>query len=312
MIVGIDETGDFNPRSSKWHFFVGALVQDAKLPAFDEWERSVGKEVREGGEIKGRLLSEAHLSNFVEQVLEADPVVRLRPLVLMPKQNPAQAIEAQRRASLALTRRSVDRLKSEGDAKTANIAEQSGHWMRKRADGDYLWLAGMTRCLAHCLLDVIGISDQLAVDELVSIRFAVDNKYIRRRNLIGITTAARGALSAILNDLRPRRNDVIGHRMWHMQDSRHPFAELCVQPDGQWHFLPLLLDRCSFDARSTDSPAVRIADVTATIYSRVNNEVAPSPLITNLFYRCERLVGPAGRQTHLIFARPAPPQPTTA
>ena len=77
MITGIDETGDFDPNSKLFNFFVAVhLDQNAnkltiKASQFNIWEGSSPNKYKMDGEIKGQNIPDEYLVTFFDEVLEA-------------------------------------------------------------------------------------------------------------------------------------------------------------------------------------------------------------------------------------------------
>ena len=85
LIIGVGETGDFEPRSDWWHFVAsfGRALYNGSKPGRAQYRGMNERRER----VKGRLLNEGQLLSFLAGVLEAAPVVRLRPVAMTPTQN---------------------------------------------------------------------------------------------------------------------------------------------------------------------------------------------------------------------------------
>jgi hypothetical protein len=100
MQIGVDETGDFSPTSlTRDHFSVAIHPRRRSLDRFRQWESSIGKDHRENGEVKGHLLTNDRLSSFVSEVLEPDPPIRLRPVLVRPSEETREGIAFLREAT---------------------------------------------------------------------------------------------------------------------------------------------------------------------------------------------------------------------
>lgn len=82
MIVGIDETGDFDHRSDKQNYFTAVLIDQnnnkftIKESQFRIWESSIPADNRDQkGEAKGQKLTDKQLEEFYDQVLKPEPKV---------------------------------------------------------------------------------------------------------------------------------------------------------------------------------------------------------------------------------------------
>lgn len=72
MYIGIDETGDF--ISDELNFFISIFIRYKYLNEiqiiFKKWEKSLPKEFKDlKGEIKGALLTEEILDDFVDNII---------------------------------------------------------------------------------------------------------------------------------------------------------------------------------------------------------------------------------------------------
>jgi hypothetical protein len=100
MIFGVDETGNFDEKSSKLHFFVSVVLQtenknlDIKLNQFKEWENSVPESLKNTkGEIKGSLLNDEHINSFILKVYLREPFVFTSYISIRPTDNSIEIIE---------------------------------------------------------------------------------------------------------------------------------------------------------------------------------------------------------------------------
>lgn len=82
MIVGIDETGDFDSNSDKINYFIAVLIDQninryaIKESQFKLWESSIPISNQDAkGEVKGQKLTDSQLEDFYNQVLKPYPQV---------------------------------------------------------------------------------------------------------------------------------------------------------------------------------------------------------------------------------------------
>jgi hypothetical protein len=95
MIIAIDETGDFNPDSELLSFFVAILIDQSnngleiKKNQFDQWKKTIPQhKYNVKGEVKGSVLDDNELLNFVKNVYNPDSVLRQEVVFFIPKENP--------------------------------------------------------------------------------------------------------------------------------------------------------------------------------------------------------------------------------
>lgn len=302
MRIGIDETGDFSPTSpTRDHFCVAIHPRLPSLGRFRQWESLIGKDNRENGEVKGHLLTNDQLAAFVSDVLEPDPPIRLRPVLVRPSEEALEWIAFSRQATAAGLRAAAQDLATKGNRKPGREAQRCADWIAALNDSDYLWLNGMSTCVGAALYDLLV--DATAggyTEELDDLKVSVDERTIRARNLAGRS----GAVQAIAWFFRADSGQAFPpiEGLLRDMDDTHPFARRWRGADRQWRVVPLVESVCNFSARSSEHPEIRIADVAAAIFSRGSNRDDPGARA--LHERCIALVGGSERPLHVRLAQP--------
>ena len=99
MIIAIDETGDFSPKSNKYHFFSAVHIANSEnkddliCRRFYNWESSLPASLKNhNGEIKSARLNELQLCGFVDEVLIPEPKIRISSISFIPVENPWRII----------------------------------------------------------------------------------------------------------------------------------------------------------------------------------------------------------------------------
>jgi hypothetical protein len=114
MIVGIDETGDFDSNSDKFNYFVAVLIDQnggsyaIKEKQFRVWESSISKTNRDTkGEAKGRLLTDDQLNWFYHQVLEPKPFVLYSVVRFNASMNSKELLEEHKKIEISRLEQAV-------------------------------------------------------------------------------------------------------------------------------------------------------------------------------------------------------------
>lgn len=108
MIIGIDETGDFDPKS-KYKQFVSAVAVDQnagkhliKKKQFLDWEATIPFENRDpkSGELKGRFLLPTQIHEFFFHVLMVEPPAYFTVIEFDPSNNPTFVVQQHKQWTL--------------------------------------------------------------------------------------------------------------------------------------------------------------------------------------------------------------------
>jgi len=210
------------------------------------------------------------LASFVTDVLEPDPPIRLRPVLVQPGEESREGIALSRQATALGLRAEARSLAAEGKGKASREAQQCAEWITALNDSDYLWLNAMSTCVGAALYDVlVDATAGSYTEELDDFKISVDERTIRARNLAGRS----GAVQAVAWFLRVDSAQAfasVGRVLADMDDT-HPFVRRWRGPDRKWRVVPLLESVCNFSARSREDPEIRVADIAAAIFARGSN-----------------------------------------
>jgi hypothetical protein len=220
--------------------------------------------------VKGKLLSDAQLSAFARVVLLPKRRIRIRPVAFKPAEHSTETVQAHRSATQEHFTNAIESLRQRGDAKQANLAQQTRDWYLARNDSDYFWLATMSTCVGQAFFDaIVEGRDEWHDGELLGLRVAVDERIIKKRNPASIELAERTVLQLLVQEAAPEVRARVARTLVKIQ-AGHPFARLCFKPGEGWFFDSFLRQCCEFEARSRDTPEVRVADLVCAIFSRAN------------------------------------------
>src|SRR5688572_21301840 len=103
MIIAIDESGSFEPASTKLNFFVAAHIRQRKTlyktkrDLFASWVASLPRSLKNAkGEIKSSSLSDQQLEDFVAKIMITRPYIGITPVAIRPSDNPPAIVEKHR------------------------------------------------------------------------------------------------------------------------------------------------------------------------------------------------------------------------
>lgn len=291
MLIGVDETGGFDPGSSERHWCVAAIMHGDKADQFKVWEQTVPNCMRAHGtgEVKGSLLTLGVLESFVREVLEPDPSVRLRAAFVIPAEHPPALVNSHRADS---KRKMASDLQEVTVKKELRLGRPAADWLSSRKDGSYLWLAVMSTVVAQALLDAIVIAVERGCDsELTTLKVLVDERGIKAGNLAAIEGVRQAVVAYFMNDLGTLPPAVVSI-LRRMEETGHPLAVEAEASQGSWKMWPAVL-RCDFTGKSHAVEAIRVADIVATILSRFDNPAYASAY-RPVARRSYALAGPLG------------------
>ena len=102
------------------------------------------------GEIKGQLLGEIELKNFIKNVVFQKPEIRFTYVSIVPNKNEVELINKYKEIEYRQLLLSHEIYVNENAKKKyINFLDQFAKWVNKRNESEYLKLL----CLKHCLYD---------------------------------------------------------------------------------------------------------------------------------------------------------------
>lgn len=272
MIIGIDETGNFDSTSNLRHLFIAALLESEsgklalKRDQFTKWESNLPANFKTAhGEVKGSLLKAEQLQQFLQQVVFQLPIVRTSIVSVMPAKATSALIDKHYQMELKQVEYSNQIYKTRGSKKyNINFLENYVNWLRKRSLRDYLKM----HCLKHLLKDsfnnaIIHAALQDRTEELLDISFKVDRDFLTEENIFW----EHYSKTSIENYTKDSPFILID--TW---DENHPFTKKyifnhngrsCVNIRAAYQNLRFLDSKDHFE--------IRIADIMGIIYNRFYN-----------------------------------------
>ena len=139
MIVGIDETGDFDSNSDKFNYFVAVMIDQndnrykTKESQFRVWESSIPKANRdEKGEAKGQKLTDSQLEDFYNQVLKPNPIVLYSVVRFDASKNSKELLEEHKKIEINRLEQALVHYKEEARGNWADWYNKLIAWYKNR------------------------------------------------------------------------------------------------------------------------------------------------------------------------------------
>jgi hypothetical protein len=271
MILALDETGDFRIDSHAPHFFVAVQIRAGKEAQFAAWESAIPRRHKGAvGEFKGATLPEDYLAGFVRDVLEAEPVIRITPVGLVPAMHKPGTVEQHKNYSLATVNDSQIQISRAGNAKLAKQVAEMASWLRRMSLPLYLKASAMFSCIAYALRDTVGHAIAGGYDlELPPLEFKIDRDFVRDRTQ---QVYWGQFLRTHMKTVMVGENALVSLDAW--EKTGHPFRDLYARtlPNGRrvWDLTALFRDRCRF-LDSKRHFELRVADLVAAILRRYHS-----------------------------------------
>lgn len=268
MIIAIDESGAFDPRSSRLDCFAAVHVRQRKTllrtksRQHASWENALPRRLRSAnGEVKGSALSDSHLRDFAQSVVASHPCVRVTPIAIRPSDNALAVIGKHQEAHAGDIARGSAVFTELGRHPQAATYAEFSRWLLNRSPTEYLKIQLLGACIGEALASAFGTSVAGRYpDELLHLRYVIDRDFVRgRRSDLFWHEFLRNQLHA-QSVTRP----VPIPERWRTRP--HPvLAEYAF--DGQLDMNKVFWSRLAFSP-SHESFELRIADVVATIVRR--------------------------------------------
>jgi hypothetical protein len=279
MLIGIDESGDFSSERSSFYVsvFIRPKFQTEIEWLFNKWEKTIPKEFRDsGGEVKGYLLNEEQLTNFVEQVMFNQKTnIRYSCFGISTSKKNLEAAQFQKDLNIQQIKDAIIGYKNQGGefVKTSNIYGNLLGWWQKLHLTNVIKIKLLGQIICDSLNFAIGWSAANDFDkELRCLQFKLDKCFID-------------------NDTKQIFwKDVLRSQIWHYSvakggildiaewTEKHPFNTTFVGHDAEHAILkPEFSKRIGFyDSKRTFE--VRVADIVASIMNRYINKEELSEL----------------------------------
>jgi hypothetical protein len=272
MIIGIDESGNFDENSSSRHFFVAAFIesQNGKLAIkkrqFLNWEKALPDAAKNSnGEVKGSLLNKVQLSSFLRTVIIQPPFVRTAVVSIIPSKNPINIIEKYQELEIKQTEYNYSVFLEEGSKKrNLNFLENYARWLKKRSKREFLKMLCLKNLLKDSFHNIIlhGILNN-RIKETLDIHYKIDKDFLTEENIFWEHYSRRSIQNYTQENPRPILDT------W---DSEHPFVKKYIYESNGKDMINinLIYENLKF-LNSNEHFEIRIADIIGIIINRYHN-----------------------------------------
>jgi hypothetical protein len=273
MIIGIDESGNFDESSNLRHLFVAAFIEskngklEIKKQQFLNWEKRLPKETKnQHGEVKGNNLNQQQLLEFLGTVVIQPPFVRTACVSIVPNKNPVHIIEKHRKSEIKQIEYSHTLSSNLGTKKrNLNFLESYVKWLKKRSNRDYLKMLCLKNLLKNSFHNIIIhciMNDR--IEESLDVYYKIDKDFLTEENIFWEHYSRR----SIQNYTQKNPWPVLD--TW---DSEHPFIKKYMyEADGRSVInINLIYKNLNF-LDSKENIEIRIADVIGIILNRYYNK----------------------------------------
>jgi|GEM_PF-1028134 len=271
MIIAIDETGDFSPKSNKYHFFSAVHIANSEnkddliCRRFYNWESSLPASLKNhNGEIKSARLNELQLCGFVDEVLIPEPKIRISSISFIPVENPWRIINKHKFIPQLGINEGIFLFSKLNNSEMVKFIKDFSFWFRKLNYVGFIKLLLLGNIIYKSFRNTVGISIALAIeDELLDIKIKIDELFIKGNepHLFWHEMLRNQIYNESKNNPLPFSTE------WN--ESEHPFVKKYTR-NGIIDFNDLFSRNCSF-AKSHQSFEIRIADTVNTIISKYFN-----------------------------------------
>jgi hypothetical protein len=283
MIIGIDETGDFSPKSDKISFFIAVMIDQSengvekKKEQFSNWFRTIPKEkINEKGEIKGTELDDEMLLSFVNNVYNQEPITRLEISCFDPKENSEELMQEFKEREVNALLNDAKLFRENGNEKKAKRIERMAYWYKNRNNMNYhhfFKLMLLKSIICNSFVTSIGSSifiELLGNDKkssnLLGLEFKIDEDFIRGDEAI---ENWKKLFERAFNQYN-KKNPIPTLENW--KTNGHPFLEKYKSKDLETlDFKKIFRELCNF-GDSHENFEIQMADIVGIIVNRHINQ----------------------------------------
>lgn len=293
MVTGIDETGDFDPNSGQFNYFVAVHLDQnkgrlaIKQSQFHKWESSIPDEYKTADkEIKGQKLPDKFLQSFSEEVLEIDPMPLYSVVRIRPNENPVEILEMHKELEIASIEKVIKDANEFGSHNWAEGYKQILYWYKNKNFQLLMKIKCLDQLLTMSLNRVIGYSqlkyllDNEEMTNISRLEFKVDKDFVKAQNVKIIW----GELFRQFWQQHSQKYPVPLINLWSPEN--HPVHKVFPYDDaGKINMTSVFRERTHF-LDSKEHWEIRLADLVGTILHRYQNkgrcEVIAKKLLVNL------------------------------
>ena len=299
MIIGIDETGDFSPKSDKLSFFIAALLDQSenglekKREQFTTWLKTIPEEkINEKGEVKGSELDENMLQSFVDNVYNQEPEVRLNISCFNPKENTEEIMQRFKEIEVNALLNEAKLFRKNGNEKKAKRIERMAYWYKNRTSmnyNHYFKLMLLKSIINNSFVSAIGVSimiellkqDNKSIN-LLNLEFKIDKDFINGDEAI---SNWKKLLERSFQQFN-KKNPIPTLEEWKLNG--HPFLEKFKSSDSKTlDFKEIFNKSCNF-GHSHENFEIQIADIIGIIINRHENDGKLKNVFNSLWSKIQR------------------------
>ncbi len=293
MIIAIDETGDFSPKSKLKSFFVAVLLQqqngslESKKQQYKLWLNTIPKDkFNSKNEIKGSDLTEEELFQFTEMVYTKEPCVINQVVYFSPSQNPEDLMKSIKESEVKNIEKLVDLANSKNKPIWAEFYKKLSIWHRNSKKMNYqhfMKLVLLKRLINQAFINAVGISivyeiikEDSKSENLLNIKFKIDKDFISGKEANQYWKETLRKSFQTYNE----KNPIPSLEDW--REKGHPFLEKYKGKNkDEFLFTDLFRENCDF-LESDENWEIQIADITGIIFNRYFNKNKAQKAFKNL------------------------------
>ncbi|GAB6283733.1 MAG: hypothetical protein STSR0008_25360 [Ignavibacterium sp.] len=298
MIVAIDETGDFSPKSNFYHFMSAVHLQntngkyDLVYERFNEWENSLPKSLKNHkGEIKSSILNEEQLNSFIDKVLFREPIIIISTIRFNPTENPYQIVNKHKFMLQVGINEGITLFTKLKRPHIVKIVRDFSFWFRKLSYTQFIKIELLGNIIYKSFRNTIGSSIAWNLDkELLDLKFIIDEMFLKgkQQNAFWHELLRNQFYAESVKDPLPFLDK------W--EETGHPFVNKYLNKEGVLDFNDLFWNNCEFK-KSHNTFEIRIADTVNTILSNYYN----FNTCNVHFEKLNKVIMPKGRIYHIIL-----------
>lgn len=283
MIIGIDETGDFSPKSDKISFFIAVMIDQSengvekKKEQFYNWFRTIPEEkINEKGEIKGSELDDEMLLSFVNNVYNQEPITRLEISCFDPKENSEKLMQEFKEREVNALLNDAKLFREHGNEKKAKRIERMAYWYKNRNNMNYnhffklmllksiICNSFVTSIRSSIFIELLGNDKKSS--NLLGLEFKIDEDFIRGDEAIENWKKLLERAFEQYNE----KNPIPALENW--KTNGHPFLEKYESRDLETlDFKKIFNQLCNF-GNSHENFEIQMADIVGIIINRHINQ----------------------------------------
>lgn len=293
MIIAIDETGDFSPKSKLKSFFVAVLLQQQngslalKKRQYESWLNTIPKDkFNSKNEIKGSDLSEEELYQFTEMVYTKEPVVINQVVYFSPKQNSEDLMKSVKETEVKNIEKLVDLANSKNKPIWAEFYKKLSIWHKNAKKMNYqhfMKLVLLKRLINQAFISAVEISivyemvkEDSNSENLLNLKYKIDKDFITGREANQYWKETLRKSFQTFNE----KNPIPFLEQW--KENGHPFLEKYKgKSKDEFLFTNLFRENCNF-LESDENWEIQIADITGIIFNRYFNKNKAKKAFDNL------------------------------